>query len=266
MTMTMTQTRNTQCFVYPQLGEQQKKAYQEQGYLALGRTLTDQGLEQMRRQCMDAWGRHKQAFDPDKDWLQNALLTNIHHHCDLVRQFYFAGPLVDAAEAMIGPNIKCATSQLTFKMRGNTMPFDWHQDNGYGELDPYSAMSCLTGLDDSDEENGCLWLIPASHREGQVEVKRSSDPANKYDPIKLELDETKAIAMPLKAGESLIIHCHMLHKSQGNFSKDRDRRIVFVRYADADAVEVYNDGKPRLGRLVRGQTKFDEVRQFEADL
>jgi hypothetical protein len=58
----------------------------------------------------------------------------------------------------------------------------------------------------------------------------------------------------------------MLHKSDGNYSADRDRRILFLRYADADAVEVYNQRKPRLGRLVKGETKFKEVAQFEADL
>jgi hypothetical protein len=57
-----------------------------------------------------------------------------------------------------------------------------------------------------------------------------------------------------------------LHKSDGNFSKDRDRRILFLRYADADAVEVYNDRRPRLGRLLKGETVFEEVKAFESEL
>ena len=51
-----------------------------------------------------------------------------------------------------------------------------------------------------------------------------------------------------------------------SLSKDQDRRILFMRYADADAVEVYNGRQPRLGRLVRGATKFDAVREYEAQL
>jgi len=69
----------------------------------------------------------------------------------------------------------------------------------------------------------------------------------------------------MKAGECLFFHCWTLHKSGGNFS-DHDRRILFLRYADADAVEVYNERKPRLGRLLRGSTRFEDVRVFEADL
>lgn len=67
----------------------------------------------------------------------------------------------------------------------------------------------------------------------------------------------------MKAGESLIFSCWTLRKSQGNLSKTRNRRILFLRYADADAVEVYNDGRPRLGRLLRGSTIFPEVEKFE---
>ena len=70
----------------------------------------------------------------------------------------------------------------------------------------------------------------------------------------------------MKAGECLFFHCHMMHRSEGNHSKDRDRRILFFRYADADAVEVYNDNKPRVGRLVRGKTIYPEVESYEASL
>jgi hypothetical protein len=51
----------------------------------------------------------------------------------------------------------------------------------------------------------------------------------------------------------------------GNFTT-QDRRILFCRYSDADAVEVYNENNPRLGRVVLGTTRFDEVARFEQDL
>jgi len=47
---------------------------------------------------------------------------------------------------------------------------------------------------------------------------------------------------------------------------DRDRRVLFLRYADADAVEVYNDRVPRMGRVVRGHSRFPEVAAYESDL
>jgi ectoine hydroxylase-related dioxygenase (phytanoyl-CoA dioxygenase family) len=154
------------------------------------------------------------------------------------------------------------------RLLGNVKPFAWHQDNGYGELEPYNAISCLTALDDTDTENGCLWIIPGSNRLGQIPVGEAGSAAAKaaFREIRVEADESKAIPIPMKAGEALVFGCWTLHKSDGNHAKDRDRRILFLRYADADAVEVYNERKPRLGRLVRGSTRYPEVEAYEQNL
>jgi len=158
------------------------------------------------------------------------------------------------------------TSQLTFKMRGNTRAFAWHQDNGYGELDPYNAVTCLTALEDNDEETGCLWVIPGSHKQGQIAPGLAAAEKRAQREIALAGDEARARPMPMKAGDCLVFTCWTLHKSGGNFSKDRDRRVLFFRYADADAIEVYNHRRPRLGRVVRGRSRFAEVAAFEQDL
>ncbi len=159
-------------------------------------------------------------------------------------------------------------SQLTFKMRGNTKPFGWHQDNGYGELDPCNAETALTALDDNDQQTGCLWDIPKPHRRGQIRPPKEQtvEGTAAQNELVVEADESDAIPMPLKAGQTLILHCWTLHKSEGNYSPDRERRGLFLRYADADAVEVYDNRKPRLGRLVEGSSRFAEVATFERDL
>lgn len=260
--------KTKELFVYQPLTEEQIAFYKENGYLKVGHTLTPEGIAAMRNECMQAWHAEKGAFDPEKNWLQNALLVDIHKKSPIVREFYFDGPIVNMMQQLIGPNIKAATSQLTFKMRGNDKSFDWHQDNGYGELEPYNTISTLTALEDVDEENGCLRLIPGSHKQGQINVNEQfkSDRKEKGTSISVEVDESLAIPVPMKAGETLMFHCWTLHQSRGNFSQTRDRRILFMRYADADAVEVYNGGKPRLGRLLRGKTRFSEVETFEAEL
>lgn len=258
--------QHKELFNYLQLSPEEMQAFKENGFHIFRNILTDKGLEQMRAECMQAWNAEKESFDPSKTWLQNSLLVNIHHKAPTVRDYYFEGPLVEIASQIIGPNIKGATSQLTFKMRGNTKPFGWHQDNGYGELDPYNALTTLTALDDTDRGNGCLWLIPESHKEGQIRVEQTEEQKLKKSEIIVDADDSKAVPMEMKAGDALVFNCWMLHKSDGNYSTDRDRRILFLRYADADAVEVYNDRKPRLGRLVKGTSVFDEVKYFEKDL
>ncbi|MBE7170192.1 MAG: phytanoyl-CoA dioxygenase family protein [Williamsia sp.] len=259
-------SKHTGLFNYRPLTTEELDEYGGKGYLILKNILTEKGLQQMKEEAMQAWNAEKESFDPSKTWLQNSLLVNIHHRSTAIKAYYFEGPLVDIASQLIGPNVKGATSQLTFKMRGNTKPFGWHQDNGYGELEPYNALTTLTALDDTDRGNGCLWLIPGSHKGGQIRVHQTEEQKKSNSEIIVQADDSKAIPMEMEAGDALIFNCWMLHKSDGNFSKDRDRRILFLRYADANAVEVYNNRKPRLGKLVKGSTLFEEVAHFEADL
>ena len=235
-------------FHYKPLSAEELDAFRRDGFLRLEHTLTDQGLETMRAEAMTAWDIEKGPANPDRTrpssshlsltdtttWrahhAKNSILTNIHHHSETIRHYYF----------------------------------HWHQDNTYGELEPYTALTMLTALDDTNVENGCLWLIPGSHKRGPATLP---DPEEKLAPLsrKLEVDETRAVPVPMKAGDALCFHCWMLHKSGGNHS-DAHRRILFMRFADADAVEVYNNKTPRLGRLLRGTTRFAEVEAYESDL
>lgn len=253
-------------FNYRRLNPAELAEYHENGYLLLKSVLTPAGLERMLGECMAAWQAEKGVFDAGKSWLENALLTDIHRRSPTVREYYFRGPLVDIAEQIIGPNVKGVTSQLTFKMRGNTKTFPWHQDNTYGELSPYNAVTCLTALEDNDLETGCLWVLPGSNRLGQIQPGLSLAEKQQQREVSLAVDESRGVAMRMQAGDCLIFTCWTLHKSEGNTSRTRDRRVLFLRYADADAVEVYNGGKPRLGRVVRGRSRFPEVNAYEQNL
>lgn len=246
---------------------QLRDLFAEQGFLVVKGLLSVEQAEAMRDQALlpSEWESKAASFDPAMTWLQSSLLENVHRASKLVRDYYWRGPLVDVAEALIGPNIKGVTSQFTFKLRGNTKSFAWHQDNGYGELDPYNAISCLTALDDADEENGCLRLVPKSHKRGQLRSLTAEQKASGAEITIDDVDESAAIPVPMRTGDVLIMHCHTLHASGPNTS-DRHRRMLFLRYADADAVEVYNARRPRPGRLLRGLTRFTEVSDYEASL
>ena len=251
------------------LDSQQLDSWTNDGYLILRNVLQKDVRKDVLAESMQAWRKVKGEFQDDASWLQNALLPNIHHHSPAVCRYYFDGPLVQIAEQLIGPNIKGATSQLTFKLRGNTQTFGWHQDNGYGELHPANAISTLTALDNVDQNNGCLWAIPGSHLEGQIDIADvySAEDKAAGRPLDMSIQNaSEAVPITMQAGDALVLHCHLLHRSEGNHSRDRDRRILFMRYADADAVERYNDDAPRLGPLLRGISRFNQVTDFEQEL
>ena len=107
--------RFTDEFVYNELTDDELTLYRKEGYLLLGQVLTERGLELMCEQSMVAWNTEMGEFNPGETWLQNALLPNVHRLSELVRRYFFYGPLVDVAERLVGSNIKATSSQLTFK-------------------------------------------------------------------------------------------------------------------------------------------------------
>mmetsp|Transcript_13521 Transcript_13521/g.26617 ORF Transcript_13521/g.26617 Transcript_13521/m.26617 type:complete len:288 (+) Transcript_13521:24-887(+) len=252
-----------------QLTPESLAAYHEHGHLLLPQLVPREDLEALRDEVSDCWRRIKgeDSYHEENTWLQNALFPDIHHYSPLARKYYWNSPLLGVLGQLIGPNVKGSTTQLTFKVCGNTKNFEWHQDNGYGHLSPYNSATSLLALDDVTVEpvdNGCLRIVPGSHKRGQI--GKALTAKEKTDGVQIEIDvEGEGVPAAMRAGDVLIFHCHMVHRSMGNFS-DGDRRILFCRFSDADAVEIYNESKPRLGRLLMGESKFPEVTAFEADL
>ena len=78
-------------FNYRQLSPEELDTYADQGFLLLDDVLTEQGVAEMRDQCMSYWSAQKEGYDPDGSWLKNMLLDDAHHHAPVVRDYYFEG-------------------------------------------------------------------------------------------------------------------------------------------------------------------------------
>lgn len=242
-------------FRFRRLTQVERRHYAEYGFVVLEPLVTDAGLRALREQCMDAWYEEKRAFDPAAAWSSGNSIPNIHRCSAAVRDYFFHGPLVNICERLIGSNLKGALAELILSTQGDVKPIPWHQDNDLVQLIPDNAVSAITSLDDMDVEGGCFWVLPGSQRLGRADMA-----------AQLPLDETRAVAIAPRAGECVLIHCWTLYKADGNFSHERDRRLLLLRYADADAVHVRAGHPPLLGRLLRGQTKYPDVNAFESDL
>ena len=125
------------------------------------------------------------------------------------------------------------SDKLNMKRPGGA-PFPWHQEEPYWrygaeELD--GIVSTLTYLDDASERNGCLWVLPGSHRDGVLAglEGRGVLGALYTDVDKLCL-EPHAVALP--AGSVLWFHHELVHGSQTNRS-DSDRRVFVAAYQPA---------------------------------
>jgi ectoine hydroxylase-related dioxygenase (phytanoyl-CoA dioxygenase family) len=227
--------------------------YHEQGYFVYGTVVSTEEILVLQAEADRLWEASRKDFDSEASWNQNALLNGVHKESETIRDIMYRSPLIDVMTQVIGENVKAASNQLVFKHPGDQRPYDWHQDNGFGPLEPDTTVSCWMALDDVHERNGCLWVIPGSHKNGRLEHRTERD----RERIAVVEHEQNAIPVLLKGGECVFFHGDLLHMSKGN-STDRPRRAFFFRYADADAIEIIT-GQPRIGKLLRGASRFPEV-------
>ena len=65
---------------------------------------------------------------------------------------------------LIGKNVRLYWDQAVYKKPGTKDEFPWHQDNGYTFIEPQAYLTCWLALSDTDESNGCPWVMPGLHR------------------------------------------------------------------------------------------------------
>jgi ectoine hydroxylase-related dioxygenase (phytanoyl-CoA dioxygenase family) len=172
--------------------------------------------------------------------------------------------VLDAVEAVLGPDVLLLASNFFCKYpaeeRGERF-VAWHQDVTYWGLEPPRAITAWIAIDDADEENGCMQVIPGSHRLGILEHGKSARPGNLLSvnqevPEEL-IDERRAVTLPLRAGQMSLHDGMLLHGSHPNRSKRR-RCGLAVRFTTPDVRQVSTNSLRGYYRpvLVRGIDRF----------
>jgi ectoine hydroxylase-related dioxygenase (phytanoyl-CoA dioxygenase family) len=160
--------------------------------------------------------------------------------------------MLDIAEQIIGYNIILHHSKLFLKPPGNGSAFPLHQDWTYFPTEKNSMIAAVIHLTESDEEMGCMRIIPGSHRLGQIEkTDGHSFVKGIHDRYHLE-DAEPVIANP---GDVVFFHCCSLHGSMQNVSK-RPRKTVLVQlYSGTDRV-VEGNRHTNVQLVLRGVNHF----------
>ncbi len=146
--------------------------------------------------------------------------------------------MLKLAESILGPElVSSSIYRLRTKVPGDKMKeVPWHQDSGYfsSHCDSHLILTCWIPLVDAFRENGCLEVIPRSHRFGIVEHHQCSDKEG-YLLIKDEnLPESgePKITVEVKAGSVLLLTNLTAHCSLPNRT-DEIRWSVDLRYQSA---------------------------------
>ena len=130
---------------------------------------------------------------------------------------------------LIGKNVRLYWDQAVYQKPGTRDDFPWHQDNGYTFIEPQAYLTCWLALTDTDESNGCPWVIPGVHKLGTL----------KHDTTdlgyKISLDASKGISLPLSAGSMAVFSSLTPHRTGPNNSP-KIRKTYILQYAPDGAV------------------------------
>ena len=141
----------------------------------------------------------------------------------------------------------------------------WHQDNGYTPLVPEQYLTCWLALDDAELDNGCLWVIPGSHRRGTV--PHHNDDRGGPFRVGHAGPDSDGIPVPVARGSVLAFSSLLMHRSGPN-ETDRRRLAWILQYCGADARSALS-GKvldDRLRCSIDGEWLDEAVREREFDL
>ena len=123
------------------------------------------------------------------------------------------------------------TDKLNFKRPGGA-PFPWHQDSPYFAFEcPHvdRLVSVQVYLDDASEENGCLWMIPGSHRRGVLPgLTERGTLGRLYTDVDRVLSEAPRVPITAPAGSAIFFHGDVVHGSRVNRSSSSRRAFVLT--------------------------------------
>ena len=127
----------------------------------------------------------------------------------------------------------------------------WHQDHAYFDLPLETlVMGVWIALDEATTENGCMIVIPGSHRQGPVVHFKRRD----WQICDTEVNNQHAIAVPLKPGGCLLFHSLIHHGTPTNNSSMRRRAVQYHYRPQSSPVTSEEERMKIFGGEVRGAT------------
>ena len=211
------------------LRAEQVHNYQESGILFPVPALVPSEVNQFRR-ALEALEFHLGPQPSPKSFRQ----LHLHHRWAFDLATHPA--VLDAVENILGSDILVHSTSLFHKRANDGAYVSWHQDGYYWGLETPSLVSAWIALSDSTRENGCMRVVPGSHKSGQLLHGETSVSKHNLLTSGLEIavvvDENLATDVVLRAGEMSLHHVDIVHGSEPNRSST-DRIGFAVRYLGA---------------------------------
>ena len=162
--------------------------------------------------------------------------------------------MTDMVNQLIGPNLKFHHCKINLKLPGSDTTVHYHQDFLFTPHTNDDVVTALLMLDDVTEENGCLRVVPGSHRGPMLSLYQGGTFVGAVSGEEEDRLLSKSIPVTGKAGSVCLMHTRLAHGSAPNGS-DRSRNLYICVYSAADAFPIARNpmANPNEGMILRGE-------------
>jgi phytanoyl-CoA hydroxylase len=240
------------------LNEEQRQYYADNGYLIIKKGVSDDLIDAFNAHIhtirssdsMPDWALPRKGRDvvDDKDRF-SLRLFNPHLHDGFSLQMMKL-PIVRGALAQLLDTEAVGVQSMYFYKEPGAHGQAAHQDYYYILNDPNSLTAAWVAMEYTNEENGCLYVIPGSHKIGILphgKVKNVEEHEAWTDEVE-EIDLTSEVPVVLEKGDILFFDSLLIHSSTRNRS-NRWRRSYVCHYIRHDSTIEREDLKKKISLL-----------------
>lgn len=229
--------------------------YKDQGYLVVPDLLDADSINALKKETAEIFRGNRGDIDglldpedlPDAELLKKYIAIHFPHKISaLINTYLFNAKVIEILQGIVSPNLKCMQSILFVKAPGKAGQ-SWHQDEYYIPTRDKSLVGAWIAIDDATIENGCLWIIPGSHKAGYM-INRVPNHSSEYQDVDSAdtsgYDRSSMIPVEVRAGSVVFFNGYTLHSSLRNKTTDCFRMALVNHYMSAESMLPWDqDGK-----------------------
>lgn len=229
------------------LTAEQIQAYETQGFVLVKDVLPKIELQVLNEQLQALWLERRSRDDLTDEHKNN--IHSLSKNLPLAKQLSEDSRVLDLVASLVYPGISLFSAKLISKApHQEKMICHWHQDDAYWQdiSQGQRRLSVWIPLQDTHQNNGCLRVVPGSHRKGLIAHEPRSSRAYGQCRLSFLPGEKELPGMQIcevDAGSIILFSALTYHSSLGNLSAEH-RRAFILTYQEA-TVPAGKDGEIR---------------------
>jgi len=222
--------------------------YHDQGYLVVEDAFSPDEVAALNAETLAICRGERGAIEgleearegeTDDEVMRRTLCVHFPYKVSEAMRAQVAHPsLVEVLRAVVGPDVKCMQSMLFVKAAGKPGQA-WHQDEDYIPTRDRSLAGLWLALDDATVENGCLWVVPGSHKPGVLWPMKAHGDTRfdcAWESFDFPWQDEDGVPVEVRAGSVVAFNGYLLHRSLPNRASGGFRRALVNHYMSASSL------------------------------